>query len=1080
MLALLLLLSCAQEPLAARLPRHDLGVTEFLAAHPEYDGRGIRVAVLDTGVDPGHPLLQSTPDGRRKLVACYDATTDGRVDTGYEVASDDGTLLGLTGRRLELGRWHAPGRSYHLGRIGSEFLPDELRHRILAERRERWREEKRRFEEERARDGDTEPDDPTETARLAELERRFASFDDPGPAWDVVTFRDDDGWKVVVDDDEDGDLDEEPALRPFGPSGDWTTLGDEAFLNYAVDVLDDGDVTLLLFDTHGHGTHVAGIIGAWDPDGALSGVAPGVEIVSIKIGDGKFGGSTSGFAIAKALDLAVEAGCQIANMSFGGPAFFADGDEPEAVAVREAAKRGLFLVTSAGNEGPTLSTVGSPATVTEALSVAAAVWPGTQVANYASLEPAGPVLFDFSSRGPLPSGSLGIDFAAPGAALSTLPSWRLVPGQNWNGTSMAAPQMAGCLALLESAALAEGLPTERRTLERALRLSARPLAGFAWVEQGHGAVWLPDALDALARLAAADWRPVDWRVEVQNAFGVGAGIYLRGLPPDGRLDRGVTLRARFRPEEHASSSRFLRTLRLQPEAAWVEAPRLVNVVGGDPTGFRVRLDVSDLPPGLHSTRVLLWDVDLPESLGPELVLPVTVVVPEHADDEGRFETEFHLAPGELHRTFLEVPFGARFAHVELTQSGGGRNEVRTGAGSVSGFRYAGDRQKRGRFFLRPGDTITQDVPVEPGTVWEFTAAARWSSNLPADYRLTVRFDGLEPQHERWRIPAGQELGYLALMSPLRDASVRLEARVAGVAEPVLEDWDVVPDPIRPVVFDDLGMFQGVVEHPFQVPEDGVAVVLHMPASIQTIELREDLMVEVFDANGMVVARSIAYEVDTDLGRLDAGDYVLRLAYPTLGRRPLDARFAGAELRLAHGGGGLTLYPGLQSYFGDAPAASSSVFVPRRGVRTVVAELPELDALTAGRRWYGELTCKVDGAVALRVPLQVDRPAPDATADAGSGEADAADQGADQGADEAVEPPAWRVTLDDPAAPAADRIAAARDWWQAEPRNPEAALTVIRELHAAGLDGFVDPIARDFLRRYPRAEEDFLAVMRSTR
>ena len=258
----------------------------------------------------------------------------------------------------------------------------------------------------------------------------------------------------------------------------------------------------------------------------------------------------------------------------------------------------------------------------------------------------------------------------------------------------------------------------------------------------------------------------------------------------------------------------------------------------------------------------------------------------------------------------------------------------------------------------------------------------------------------------------------------------------------------------------------------------------MPASIQTIELREDLMVEVFDANGMVVARSIAYEVDTDLGRLDAGDYVLRLAYPTLGRRPLDARFAGAELRLAHGGGGLTLYPGLQSYFGDAPAASSSVFVPRRGARTLVAELPELGALTAGRRWYGELTCKADGAVALRVPLEVERPAPAPAADTdatdGGEHGEDAEQGAAEGAGEDAEPPAWRATLDDPSAAAADRIAAARDWWQAEPRNPEAALAVIRELHAAGLDDLVDPIARDFLRRYPRAEEEFLAVMRSTR
>ena len=111
----------------------------------------------------------------------------------------------------------------------------------------------------------------------------------------------------------------------------------------------------------------------------LNGIAPGVEFVAIKIGDGKFGGSTSGFAIAKALDYAVESGCQVANMSFGGPSFYADGKEPDAWAIQEATRRGLILVTSAGNEGPALTTVGAPATVKEAVAVAAAVWPDTQV-----------------------------------------------------------------------------------------------------------------------------------------------------------------------------------------------------------------------------------------------------------------------------------------------------------------------------------------------------------------------------------------------------------------------------------------------------------------------------------------------------------------------------------------------------------------------------------------------------------------------------------------------------------------------------------------------------------------------------
>ena len=56
--SLILAAPAPQDPLQAQLPKEDLGVRAFLEAHPEYDGRGIRVAILDTGIDPGHPYLQ--------------------------------------------------------------------------------------------------------------------------------------------------------------------------------------------------------------------------------------------------------------------------------------------------------------------------------------------------------------------------------------------------------------------------------------------------------------------------------------------------------------------------------------------------------------------------------------------------------------------------------------------------------------------------------------------------------------------------------------------------------------------------------------------------------------------------------------------------------------------------------------------------------------------------------------------------------------------------------------------------------------------------------------------------------------
>jgi subtilisin family serine protease len=56
------------------LPTNEIGATDFVRANPEWDGRGVTIGVLDSGVDLDHPSLQTTSTGERKIVDWFTAT----------------------------------------------------------------------------------------------------------------------------------------------------------------------------------------------------------------------------------------------------------------------------------------------------------------------------------------------------------------------------------------------------------------------------------------------------------------------------------------------------------------------------------------------------------------------------------------------------------------------------------------------------------------------------------------------------------------------------------------------------------------------------------------------------------------------------------------------------------------------------------------------------------------------------------------------------------------------------------------------------------------------------------------------
>lgn len=174
-------------------------------------------------------------------------------------------------------------------------------------------------------------------------------------------------------------------------------------------------------DDNGHGTAVAGIIGARaDNRLGVAGVCWRCQVMPIKALDAS--GSGDDTVIAAAVVWAVDHGADVINMSLGGP-----GESPQlSDALAYAARHDVVVVAAAGNSGTT--TPFYPAADNGALSVAATT--------------------DSDQRYSWSTFGSWVDVAAPGCNVASQRGGGVV---RFCGTSSAAPIVAGLAALARSA-----------------------------------------------------------------------------------------------------------------------------------------------------------------------------------------------------------------------------------------------------------------------------------------------------------------------------------------------------------------------------------------------------------------------------------------------------------------------------------------------------------------------------------------------------------------------------------------------------------------------------------------------------
>ncbi len=127
-------------------------------------------------------------------------------------------------------------------------------------------------------------------------------------------------------------------------------------------------------DENGHGTHVASIAAGIAAGQVMTGVAPGANLMALKV----FGASGSTALTANALDYAVAnylqyGWPQVINMSLGSSYGPGDVDDPSVVATNNAVAAGIVVVTSSGNSANVPYITGSPGTSAGAISTASSM-----------------------------------------------------------------------------------------------------------------------------------------------------------------------------------------------------------------------------------------------------------------------------------------------------------------------------------------------------------------------------------------------------------------------------------------------------------------------------------------------------------------------------------------------------------------------------------------------------------------------------------------------------------------------------------------------------------------------------------
>jgi subtilisin family serine protease len=638
------------------MPIQDTGAAAFLDEHPTWDGRGVTIGIVDSGVSLDHPSLNVTSTGERKIidwVTGTDPLTDPDptwINMSTQVSGASFTFQSVT--------YTAPAAgSYRIGRFNER--------------------------------------DPR-LSGVAEIGGDVNRDGNPAGSSGIFAVLWSTGSNTVwVDVNQNNDFADEAGMTDYKVNFDVGYFGTDRASTPVIDrvpfvVQTDGKNKFVNIGIVSgfHGSHVAGIAAGNSLfGGEMSGAAPGAKIVSSRAC--LFITGCTGHALLEGMIyVAKQANVDVINMSIGGLPALNDGNNSRCVVYdRLIDQEDVQMFFSIGNSGPGVNTAGDPGVCGKVMGMGAYLTDATMFADYGVNVGYPDNLHTFSSRGPREDGGFKPSAVAPGAAISTTPLWQQLPGIQHtpplppgytlaNGTSMASPQTAGVGALLVSAAKQAGVQHQPDQIRQALMSSARYLdpARFQAYDQGAGLI----DVNAAWELLATNLTPVTITssVEVDSVLsgvlatpGVGQGIYDReGVSVGESYTRTYTF---VRSDGPGGSRTYNLT--------WVDNDGTFSTAGSItlPKGAARTLNVTVHPTtaGAHSAILQLDD---PGTVGVDYQTMNTVIAALEFDRTANYTATVSdtIDRSQTKHFFFRVPEEATYFKVDMVGGGTAPGQIR--------------------------------------------------------------------------------------------------------------------------------------------------------------------------------------------------------------------------------------------------------------------------------------------------------------------------------------------------------------------------------------------------------------------